>query len=165
MPLLAVPDFFIDEPVRPLRKGGILFQRVQRYLDIHPHQDPITGEMYVLLTVQVQHFLTNEDGTAGADASELVPPYPMTYAANNCEAIDLATGEIVYSYTVASDRAKFEADCAADPRPLLLRGDAYKAQMHGGPVDMLAPIREAMRAADGPPYYRFGRDEPLAPQP
>lgn len=156
MPLLQPDPIFIDEPIRPTTVDGLVFQRQLRYVSFAPAQHPDTGEMSVLLTVQVRHFLTQPDGTA-AYAPTLVPSRLEVFVANNSEALDTATGEIVRTQ-VQQTNEEWLAECDADPRTLMLRGAAYAATMHGGDVDMVEPIRAAMRAADGPPYYRFGQD-------
>jgi hypothetical protein len=154
---------FIDVPVRPLLKGGVLFQRITRWLETSPRQDPDSGALVVEVKVQVRHFLTNADGTPGADASELVPHEVLTYSALNTEAVDVATGEVVYT-RLKQTAAEWHQLLADDPRTLMPRGNAYGMQLHAGPVDLVPQIRAAMQAADGPPWYRFGgRPEGEAP--
>jgi hypothetical protein len=155
MPLIQPPAEFIDEPIRPITIGGVEFQRLLRYVLSAPRQDPETGEMTVLLTVQVRHYLTQADGTAGSSAHELVKPYELTFRADNAEAVDVATGELAASRLMQTNE-QWLAELEADERTLIQRGDAYRATMHAGPVDMVPQIRAAMRAADGAPYYRFG---------
>lgn len=161
MPLIPFQHQFIDVPIRPLERTGLTFQRRLRYKHLSPAQDPESGEMVILLTVQVDHFRTQADGTPGLDARELIAQYEETFRADNTEAIDLATGEVVH-VRVQQTEAEWQAQLAADPRNLILRGDAYEATMHSGAVDMVPQIRAAMLAADGPPYYRFGG--PSAPE-
>jgi hypothetical protein len=155
MPLLPFQHTFIDEPIRPITINGVLFQRLIRYVGLNPYQDPDTGEMSISLKVQVRHYLTNENGTAGSEAFSLVPNRIETFRTNNTEVIDLATGATVLTLTVETP-AVWGKMLSDDPRNLLGRGDAYEAQMHSGPVDMVPQIREAMRAADAAPFYRFG---------
>lgn len=155
MALEQQPPIFIDEPIRPIIIDNVLFQRALRYVLVAPEQDPDTGVMNLLLTVQVRHFLTAADGSAGTFAPTLVPSYLKTFRADNTEALDTATGEIVKTRVQQTDE-QWLAELRADERVLIQRGDAYAARLHAGPIDMVPQIREAMRAADGPPYYRFG---------
>ncbi|MDO7846476.1 hypothetical protein Q5H92_08915 [Hymenobacter sp. M29] len=159
MPLELTAPPFIDRPVRPLVKGPITYQRVQRYLTHYPKQDPITGNVVLFLSAWVMHFFTNPDGSPGADASETVANYQITYEANNKEIIDLSSGAILYTRDKENDET-WAALLAADPRPLAERGNAFGWQMQQKPeITQAAQIEAAMDAADGPPWYRFGRDE------
>lgn len=155
--LLQPPPQFIDVPVRPITVAGIVFQRIQRYMGMDPRQDPVTGEMVMVLTVWVMHFVTNADGTPGESAEKLLAPYKLIYRADNTEAIDTNTGEIVFTRTHESDQQWHDL-LLNDPRTLIGRGDAYRNQLFSGPQDLVPAITAAMQAADGPPYYRFGRD-------
>lgn len=156
MPLILSTSPFLDRPVRPLERAGILFQRLQRFISFKPAQDPDSGEMVVILKVQVRHFTTSEEGTAGADASALIPPYFLSYVASNVEAVDVQTQEIVYTRTLETAE-EWQALLAADPRPLALRGDAFGRQMHQAQqTAMSEQLVAAMDAADGAPWYRFG---------
>ena len=152
---LGTPPF-IDRPVRPLLRAGIWFQRIQRWVSYLPEQNPRTGEVSLLVVVEVQHFTTNADGTQGADASALIPSYQLTYSANNTEIIDLATGEIVLTRALEED-AEWEQKLADDPRHLARRGNAFGWQLHQPmPTPTSDQLIAAMDAADGPPWFRFG---------
>jgi hypothetical protein len=164
MALYQPEPVFIDEEIRSVIIDGITFRRFLRYCKSTPDQNPETGEMSVILIAQVRHYLVNQDGTLGAYAPKLVPSYFESFRADNTEAIDTATGEIVLTRLLENDE-QWLALLEADARTLIQRGDAYALTMHSGPVDMVPQIREAMRAADGAPYWRFGgRPEP-SPEP
>ncbi|MDO7853167.1 hypothetical protein [Hymenobacter convexus] len=159
MPLVLSAPPFIDRAIRPLRIGPLVFQRVQRYLTHYPVQDPLTGNVEVFVEVWVLHFFTNADGTAGADAGAVVANYKATYKALNSEIIDVRTQEIVYTRKRETDQEWADL-LAGDPRPLAERGNAFGQQMHTLPtVTQAQQLEAAMDAADGPPWYRFGRDE------
>lgn len=153
MRALPTPPF-VERRVRPIVCDGLTFQRVQRLSRFAIDVDA-GGNVSVLLRVSCYHFHTNADGTAGAPANKLIPPYALDYTTDNAEAVDAATGEVV----LLQGELKWEdwlQRIEDDPRALVLRGDGYGWQMHEVPTKSMADeMGVAMDAADAPPYSRF----------
>ena len=150
---------FLDVPVRPLFFGNRWFHRSTRFIGFSPRQNPDTGEMSVVLEVAVRHFHVLADGSQGASAQELIPlrEHYQTYRADNSEAVDLRTGEVVELTQGHLSSAAYDAVLQADPRPLMRRGNAFRTMFYNLPEEnQLEMIANAMRLADNDLYGRFG---------
>jgi hypothetical protein len=149
---------FLDVPIRPLLYGAKTeVQRVLRYHKMTPVQNIVTGEFSNVAIAYVLHFCTNDDGTAGDPFTE-IPSYPVPLSADDSWAVNLATGKAEVSRQQGEQQPDFEARVHALDGTYILQGAAMREVFFNPSPDqgLYAMVEEAMRDADGPPWYKFG---------